>query len=169
MRRLRWLVVLGVVSGAAAVAVSSAAAISTDPARCADGGWATVQADDGGWFRNEKKCVKYVQNGGTLYAPGINTVSFCLGGGTRSELEIVLWDFHPGAVVTLTLHGGLWRNGTDTLTVTVTSEDVPNPGLPGQAIFQASVIMAPSAPGVVTVSDAHGLAAHSSFVNRCTA
>jgi hypothetical protein len=156
------------VCGAAMVSVSSAGASSTDPATCADGGWAVVQADDGATFASERRCVSYVHHGGTLYFARLVVVPFCFS--TGPELEIVLFDFHPGAAVTLTLHGALWAsNHSDTRTVTVTSDDGPPLGFAGSLIVQPALLMEPGASGVLVARDWHGLSAHVSFVNRCTA
>lgn len=138
-------------------ASSNAAAPSTDPHLCLNGGWQSLQKDNGGHFRNEQACLRYVEHGGVLYSPTLTIVPFCDLTQTQFEMSIFGFGFHPNSSLTLTIEGALWGNGTNVIGA-VTD---------GETFFQGQPAISPATFVTVTARDAQGVTATASAHVLC--
>jgi hypothetical protein len=134
-----------VIVTALSVSVGVATAASPASSACFDGGWRSLQTDNGGTFENQGSCIKYSKDGGALFNPQVIVVSTC-----SLYLALSGSGFHANSVLTLTLDGAIFEaTGTNTKTSGPTD---------GQGTFAISPVIASATPPVtIRVSDAEGV------------
>jgi hypothetical protein len=79
------------------IATPAGAAGNSDNAKlCQQGGWQSLQTDNGGTFANQGACVSYGAQGGQIFAPKA-TITVLVNTGNSYGVRIEFTGFHPNA------------------------------------------------------------------------